>query len=138
MDINDPSCLAVYGHDAEIISIHMDRENSVCRLGLSHEGERRSSFELLGTVAFRVEDFGLQNVVSRILRATAKDFSEDDLNHWLEWATSLSDAPSWLKPERKREWVAALNDGRLELVVLEPSAGAQIVAVCGRIIQVFS
>jgi len=126
------SYMAVHGHDAEIVSIDMDRKNSVCRLGLSHEGEKRSSFELFELVAFRVEDFGLQNVVSRILRATAKDFSEDDLNHWLEWATSLSDASSWLKPERKREWIEALNDGRLELIVLEPSAGAQIVAVCGR------
>lgn len=135
MSADTPSYMAMHGHDAEIVSIDMDRQRSVCRLGLSHEGEKRSSFELFEVVAFRVEDLSLQNVVSRILRATAKDFSEDDLNHWLEWATSLSDAPSWLKPERKREWVEALNDGRLELIVIEPSAGAQIAAVCGRAVQ---
>lgn len=132
------SYMAVHGHDAEIVSIDMDRENSVCRLGLSHEGKKRSSLELFEVVAFRVEDFGLQNVVNRILTTTAKDFSEDDLNHWLEWVTSLSDASSWLRPERKREWIEALNDGRLELVVFEPSAGAQIVAVCRRAVQDFS
>ena len=136
MSANAPSYMAV--HDAEIVSIDIDRENSMCRLGLSHEEGKRSSFELFEIVAFRVEDFGLQNVVSRILRATANDFSENDLNHWLEWVTSLSDAPSWLKPERKREWVEALNNDKLELIVLEPSAGAQIVAVCRRAVQGFS
>ncbi|WP_162574769.1 hypothetical protein [Variovorax sp. PBL-H6] len=129
MSADTPSYVAVHGHDAEIVSIDIDRENSVCRLGFTFEREKRSSLELFEVVAFRVEDFSLQNVVSRILRATAKDFSEDDLSHWLDWATSLPDAPSWLKSERKREWVDALNDGRLALIVLEPSAGAQIVAV---------
>ena len=138
MSASAPANVPVHNHDAEIVSIDMDRENSACRLGLAHEAEKRSSFELFEIVAFRVEDFGLQNIVSRILRATARDLSEDDLNHWLEWVTSLSDAPSWLRPERKREWLQSLSDGRLEMIVLEPSAGAQIVAVCGRAVQSFS
>ncbi|MBT2336217.1 hypothetical protein J7E49_20165 [Variovorax paradoxus] len=128
--------MTLEGHDAEIISVNIDRENSVCRLGLSHEGEKQISIELFGVAAFRVEDFGLQNVVNRILRSTSKDFSEDELNYWLEWVTSLSDSSSWLKSEKKCEWLDAFNDGRLELIVLEPSAGAQIVAVCERVCRV--
>lgn len=127
---DDPTRSTLEGHDAEIISINIDRENSVCRLGLACVDEKRISLELFGVIAFRVEDFGLQNVVSRILRSTSKDFSEDESNYWLEWVTGLSDASSWLKPEKKREWLDALNDERLELIVFEPSAGAQIVAVC--------
>jgi len=122
-------------HDAEITSIKMSRLNSACRLGLSHADGKQSTVELVGISAFRVEDFGLQNIVSRVLRSASQDFSLDDLNHWLGWVTSLADAPSWLRPEKKREWVAAVTKGDLELVVLEPSAGAQIAAVCERATQ---
>lgn len=126
---------SIDAHDAEVTSIKMSRLTSACRLGLSHADGKQSTVELVGIAAFRVEDFGLQNIVSRVLRSASQDFSLDDLNHWLGWVTSLSDAPSWLKPEKRREWVTAVAKGELELVVMEPSAGAQIAAVCERVTQ---
>ena len=135
MGVENLSYLSFDAHDAEVTSIDLSRETAACRLGLSYVDGKEGTVELLGVAAFRVEDFGLQNVVSRILRSGSQDFSLDDLNHWLGWVTSLSDSPSWLNPEKRREWVAALSDGDLELVVLEPSAGAQIAAVCKRVRQ---
>lgn len=132
MNTDDTSSLSFRLHDAEIVSIGMERENSVCRIDFSRHGGERSSVEFFGVLACRAEDFVLQNVVSRMLQSTAKDFSMEDLDYWIAWATSLSDASSWLKAERKNEWMAAINNGKLELVVFEPSAGAQIAVICER------
>jgi hypothetical protein len=135
-EMNDSTLAAMRGHDAEIVSIEIDRNACLCRIGLAHEDGRRSRCEMIGVIAFRVEDLGLQNVVSRIVMRL-EDFSKDALTRHLEWVTSLSDAHSWLKPQRKDEWLLALHEGRLEIVVFEPSAGAQIVIVCSGAVQVF-
>lgn len=132
MNTDDFSSLSFRLHDAEIISIGMDREHSVCRVDFSHHGGERSLVKLFGVLACRAEDFVLQNVVSRMLRSKAKDFSMEDIDYWIAWATSLSDASSWLKAESKNEWRTAINDGKFELVVFEPSAGAQIAVICER------
>jgi hypothetical protein len=132
MNTDDTSSLSFRLHDAEIVSIGIDREHSVCRIDFSHHDGKRGLVEFFGVLACRAEDFILQNVVSRTLRSTAKDFSMEDLDYWVAWATSLSDASSWLKAESKNEWMAALNDSKLELVVFEPSAGAQIAVICER------
>jgi len=86
--------------------------------------------ELAGLKAFRSEDVTLQNVVSRFLCSSRGEIAGDQLDRWLSWATSLSDARSWLSEQRKDEWLVACASGDMELVVLEPSAGAQVVAVC--------
>ena len=132
MSTVDLSSLGVRLHDAEISAIRMDRENSMCRLDFLHVDGIRSFVELSGVRAYRVQDYVVQNVVSRVLRSGAKDFSVDDLRYWVAWVTSLSDAPSWLKPDRLDEWLTAIKTGRFELVVFEPSAGAQIAAIFER------
>jgi hypothetical protein len=117
-------------HDAELIGVEVDRANRHARLDFRLETGEPRSIQLEGLQAFRGEDLTLQNVVSRLLRSSHGDFASDDLEHWLVWATSLSDASSWLNEQGKREWRDACKAGDLELVVIEPSAGAQIAAVC--------
>jgi hypothetical protein len=134
MAISDVSSDDFSLHDAEIVSISMDRNTSVCRIGLSRVAGQCRTVELIGVKAFRAEDFVLQNVVNRMLRSTAKQFSTEAIDYWMTWATSFSDTDSWLKPDSKHHWLAAFNEGRLELVVLEPSIGAQIAVVCERLL----
>ena len=121
-------------HDSEIVSISMDRLTSVCRVSLRDVGAQQNVVDLFGVKAFRAEDFVLQNVVSRMLRSTAKDFSTDEIDYWVTWATSFSDSASWLKPDRKHRWLASLSENAPELVVFEPSIGAQIAVVCERLL----
>ncbi|RKF30685.1 hypothetical protein BCY88_13645 [Paraburkholderia fungorum] len=121
-------------HDAEIVSISMDRGTSVCRIGLSRVTGQLCTVELFGVKAFRADDFVLQNVVSRVLRSTARQFSTEESDYWVTWATSFSDTDSWLKPDSKHHWLADVHDGRLELVLFEPSIGTQIAVVCDRLI----
>jgi hypothetical protein len=134
MAISDVSSDDFSLHDAEIVSISMDRGTSVCRIGLFHVTGQCRTVELIGVKAFRAEDFVLQNVVSRMLRSTAKQFSTEVIEYWMTWATSFSDTGSWLKPDSKHHWLAGLNEGKLELVVFEPSIGAQIAVVCERLL----
>ena len=121
-------------HDAEVIAITVDRLNGIARLSLRQEDGVLRSIDFYELKAFRSENVTLQNVVSRVLRSSNGQFSEEVLQRWLVWATSLSDAESWLSEERKREWCAACEAGRLELVVVEPSAGAQIAVLCERLV----
>ncbi|MHA6844629.1 hypothetical protein [Ralstonia syzygii] len=117
-------------HDAELTQLSIDRDNwSVC-LGFRLENGVRRTVQLDGVVAIRGEDLILQNVVSRVLRSTRGDLSKDTIDRLLTWVTSLSDAHSWLTDEHKGELLAECENGTLELVVFEPSAGTEIVAVC--------
>jgi hypothetical protein len=121
-------------HDAEVIGVAVDRGSGSARLDLRQENGDLCFVELQGLKAFRGEDLTLQNVINRILRTSMGDISGEELEHWLTWVTSLSDADSWLQAERMREWCAACEAGSLDLVVVEPSAGAQIAALCERVI----
>lgn len=121
-------------HDAELVAVAIDRDNWVIRLDFRHESGIQRSVQLEGIVAFRSEDLILQNVVSRLLRSSRGDLSRESLDRWLTWVTSLSDAHSWLSGQHKSELLADCESGALELVVFEPSAGAQVVAVCKRFV----
>lgn len=121
-------------HDAEIVGVSVDRLSSSARLDMRRQDGGLCSVELHGLKAFRGEDLTLQNVVSRVLLSSAGQFSDEALEHWLTWVTSLSDATSWLSAERKHEWRKACEAGQLVAVVVEPSSGAQVVAVCERVV----
>jgi hypothetical protein len=120
-------------HDAEVIAVAIDRLVGIARLDLRREDGVLRSVEMQGVKAFRSEDLTLQNVVSRLLRSSAGQLSSDEIAHWLQWITCLSDSDSWLSADRMHEWQTACEAGYLELVVLEPSAGAQIAALCERL-----
>lgn len=121
-------------HDAEIIAVAIDRLSGIARLDLRQEDGALHIFELQGLKAFRSEDLTLQNVINRVLQTSMGQLSGKEAERWLTWATSLSDAGSWLSAERMGEWRAACESGDLDLVVVEPSAGAQIAALCERVV----
>lgn len=120
-------------HDAELIGVEIDRVGEFARLTLRLASGERWQVELQGLKAFRGEDLTLQNVVSRVLRSSRGDVAGDEVNRWLNWATSLSDSSPWLSDQRREGWRSACISGALELVVFEPSAGAQVVAICERL-----
>lgn len=117
-------------HDAELVAVAIDRTNSFASLSFRLESGAFHTVKLRGLKAFRGEDLAIQNVVSRVLQSSKKQFLADDLAHWITWATSLSDTASWLVTQRKQDWINECASGALELVVFEPSVGAQIAAIC--------
>jgi hypothetical protein len=128
IDANSSS-LSMHIHDAEISLVAIDREKAICRFEFLHNKKNCSILNLSGLRAYRVQDFVMQNVVSRVLTSSTSDFSIEEIKYWIEWATSLSDAGSWLKPGKLDTWLAAIDAGKLKLLVFEPSAGAQIAAI---------
>lgn len=120
-------------HDAEIVAVAIDRKNGQVRLHICHENGAASDLVFRGVLAFRVEDMGIQNVISRVLRSARDDLESVDLERWLAWVTSLSDSRSWLKDAVRIDWLDAIRSGRLEATIIEPSMGAQIGVVCSQI-----
>jgi hypothetical protein len=117
-------------HDAELVHIDIDRILETVSMTFVEVSGGTRALHLDGVVAFRCEDMTIQNVVSRVLQYSLAHFTDAEADHWMSWATSLSDAGPWLLDSRRREWMADLKERRLELLVVEPSAGAQIAAVC--------
>jgi hypothetical protein len=117
-------------HDAEIFGVSVDRLSEYARLDFRLESGSFLFAEMKGLRAFRCEDMTLQNVISRMLRSDMNQIAPAALEGWLSWCTSLSDTHSWLCEERRREWLRECQNGSLILVIVEPSAGAQIAAVC--------
>lgn len=119
-------------HDAELIELAIDQADARVTLNFKLENGTLRQAKIQGLRAFRGADLTFQNVVSRVLRASRGEIAREDLDRWLTWGTSLSDTSSRLSDQCRSEWIDAFAAGTLELVVFEPSAGAEIVAVCDR------
>jgi hypothetical protein len=120
-------------HDSELVALSVNRAIKFARLEFRLESGEGIFAEMYGLRAFRSEDFVLQNVVSRILYSSRGDLEPKRLMYWLDWATRLSDAGSWLPDKKREDWLCACMSGDLELIVIEPSVGAQVVAICDEV-----
>lgn len=121
-------------HDAELKAVAVDHVALIARLDFRLEDGALHYAELRGLKAFRCEDLTLQNVVNRVLQSSRGMFSSKELEDWIGWVTSLSESTSWLSQQRMQEWLSACAKGTLDVIVFEPSAGAQVVAVCEQLV----
>jgi len=119
-----------YLHDAELYSIDINRKNSILKLKFELNHDKHIIISLKGVLTFRCEDLTCQNVVSRLMQSSMYNFNSEDLVYWIKWASSLSDAEMWTSQEIRNKWLADIKNEILELIVLEPSAGAQFAAIC--------
>lgn len=117
-------------HDAELVVVSIDRVNAVVRLAFRLENASHYTLELQALKAFRCEDLSLQNVVSRVLQSVDEQLSSAELDYWINWVTSLSDASSWLSEQQKRDWLRDIGEKIINLIVFEPSAGATLAVIC--------
>jgi hypothetical protein len=118
-------------HDAELTGISSgDSPRSIVLL-FSLMNEQKRSLALRDCKIFRASDFVIQNVVSRLLLFHGPEIDTDSVAERLRWASSLSDASSSLSHERQSELIEKIRTGDLSLLVLEPSCGAELVALFG-------
>jgi hypothetical protein len=120
-------------HDAEIAGIAYARAHQSVLLNLERITGDEARLMFSAVKAIRVNDFGLQNVVSRILISTSHTFSHEEVRDYVQWARSQHDYKASLQDEKVAEIRAALSSGQLVLFVAEPSVGAEIVILCERI-----
>jgi len=117
--------------DFEVTTIQVDRPTALVTIGLRAPEGSQHTLTFSGVKAFRVEDLVMQNEVGQVLRSGSSGRIDDaEIRRWIIWATSLSDTRSWLYEDKRTQWVQLCISGELELVVLLPSVGAQIAAVC--------
>lgn len=122
-------------HDAELSGTAYSRANA--SILLNFELVNGDSVQLLfsGVEAFRINDFGLQNVVSRILASPSYAFSINQINEYVSWAHSKHDYKASFSDQEIRDIGTAVERGELTLFVLEPSVGAEIVILCERALE---
>ncbi len=116
-------------HDATLSAIETesDGRNLTMRFR-TVEGSTRE-LKLEGCEFFRTSDFVAQNVVSRLILMKGREQNVSHLEEKLQWASSRSDATSFLSSEGLARLVDRISKGELAVLYLEPSNGAELVAV---------
>jgi hypothetical protein len=120
-------------HDAVIYGVAADEVSGELLLSVKLENGTRKALALDGCEMFRVVDFTPQNVVSRLMVFRGSSIDESFLSEKLEWITSFCDASSYLSEDRRQDIIRRIKVGQLSLVVVEPSVGAEISALCRNI-----
>ena len=119
-------------HDAELKGIDSSNASDIV-LYFCLENGQKLSLTLHGCEFFRVTDFVSQNVVSRLLIFQGQDIDKGSVIEKLRWATSLCDSKSFLEQEKLDEIITKIQKGERSLLVLEPSWGAELVALFERL-----
>ncbi|WP_236061155.1 hypothetical protein [Paraburkholderia domus] len=117
-------------HDAELVGCAYSRTDS--SLLLSFECTDGTTPKLLfsGVTAVRANDFGRQNVVSRLLISPSHVFTPDEIRIYVNWANSQHDYRASMTNESAQTIAASVAEAKSILFVLEPSVGAEVVALC--------
>ncbi len=117
-------------HDAELIGCAYSRINSSLLLSFECVDGTTPKLQFSGVTAVRVNDFGQQNVVSRLLISPSHVFTPDEIRTYVDWASSQHDYRAAMTHERSKIIAAAVAEQQSILFVLEPSVGAEVVALC--------
>jgi hypothetical protein len=116
-------------HDAELVAIAYNRELASVRLDFLKVNGATTQLNFANVQAMRIQDFVPQNVVSHVRLSVNADFVDNDLKKWIAWATSLSDAKNWWSDIAREKLFEAIKAGDEQLVVFEPSMGAEIAII---------
>ena len=117
-------------HDAELTAFDVDRNDKLIKLSFCTEDAVPWTLELQGFTALRGVDLIHQNVVSRFLASSEFNFSEHDLEYWIKWVNSLTEANDLISDEQIDNYKKKILSGSLMLIVLEPSLGFEFAAIC--------
>ncbi len=116
-------------HDAELVAIAYNRNLACVCLDFLKVNGAATQLSFVNVQAIRIQDFVLQNVVSRVRLSANVDFVDEDLKKWITWATSLSDAKNWWSDTAREKLFNSIKAGDLQMVVFEPSVGAEIAII---------
>ena len=90
---------------------------------------------LRGLVAFRVVDFGLQNVVSRLLvQGFNLKLAKPELVDRVGWISNSCDGDQLSDLATVNTLVQRVDSGELLLFILEPSWGAEMIVLAEKIV----
>lgn len=113
-------------HDAEITGIDSLRDirEVLIRTRLSNGNLLNLKFKTVHL--FRVVDFGMQNVISRVLVYSKDELKSDIGIDKINWLNSFSDTKASLSKNQLDALYSVIDNDDLNLVYLEPSCGAEL------------
>lgn len=120
-------------HDSEISSIEIMKLENEMRISLLMPSGIHACLSIKKIRFARITDFVMQNVVSEIRISKFENFSEEELKGLVNWSNSFSDVEIELTPDSMRKCLEDISNGRLQVLAIEPSRGAEAVIVAERI-----
>jgi hypothetical protein len=122
-------------HDAELRSVVHRASTELLELGFEKTDGRLVTVFLPGVQAFRVTDMRTQNVVSRLLvHGDNVRFSNDELVDRIGWMSRTCEGEQLLEAAVVMALVRKVTSGECLLLVLEPSWGAEMIVVAGKLV----
>ncbi len=122
-------------HDAVLSAINADKAASASVLTFELRDGSTRRVVLKGCELLRIVDFTNQNIVSRLIKYSGASADATDIADKLTWATSLSDASSYLSQEALTSIISRVQAGDASVLYLEPSNGAELVALFTEMVQ---
>ncbi|UVA79140.1 hypothetical protein [Pandoraea commovens] len=120
-------------HDSEISSIEIMKSESEMRVGLLMPSGIHAYLAIKKIRFVRITDFVMQNVISEIRISKYENFSEEELKRLVNWSNSFSDVEIELTPDSMRKFMEDISNGRLQVLAIEPSRGAEAVIIAEKI-----
>ncbi|WNC93345.1 hypothetical protein RI103_21300 [Paraburkholderia sp. FT54] len=117
-------------HDAELVGCAYSRTDSALLLSFECTDGTTPKLLFSGVTSMRANDFSQQNVVSRLLISPTYEFTPVESRAYVNWANSRHDYQAAMTDEKARTIAADIATNRSVLFVLEPSVGAEVVALC--------
>ena len=112
-------------HDSELNEIKHDRTLSKVFLSFTNEDGSIAKIIFEGVCGLRLIDYGMQNVVSRLL--TSQQANErEEINFNVTWINETSEGKCLIDKYAVENLVDKIEKGELLLFILEPSWGAEM------------
>ena len=124
IEMNAPDLQAF--HDAELLSIALEKTERKVRLGwLCADGSART-LEFVGVELFLATDLIQQNVLSRLKFTKTSALPIEQIAATVKWMGSLEDGSMVLTESATKTYCDRIHAGELLLTVMEPSWGAEV------------
>lgn len=117
-------------HDAELIGLDSGDAPARLKIKLRTTEDIDLSITFEQCIHYRATDFTRQNIISRVLVFNEKSPPDEAIGSLIRWLTSLSDSTSFLTESKLAELIQAVYSGKLSLVYVEPSCGAEVAILC--------
>jgi hypothetical protein len=116
-------------HDAELVSIALDRAAGRVDLVFLMPDGIRSEFECSGVTHIRCSPLLLQNVVYRLSVTSTSALGAEEVRQIIAWSFTLDDKVA-ISPEDLAAYVDNVMAGKVKLLHVEPSWGAELAVLC--------
>ncbi|SOE95911.1 hypothetical protein SAMN05414139_08830 [Burkholderia sp. D7] len=117
-------------HDAELVGLYYARGRQHLLLNFQLVNSDLAVVRCDGVTHFKLGEMGLQNVTSRLLISSEREFHPDEIRDHINWACSRDGHEHAMTDSRAAYFRTSIRHRQVALLVLEPSIGAELVVVC--------